>query len=78
MSPICSDLDNIKNTRSGTGVLIFITDNKFARSFQVSIDSWPLHSRYPLGHFVRDLGAIGDRDTETEVHPFKPQNKYSS
>lgn len=33
----------------------------------VSIDSWPRNSRYPLGHFVRCLGAIGDKETENEV-----------
>ncbi|XP_011502660.1 PREDICTED: exosome complex exonuclease RRP44 [Ceratosolen solmsi marchali] len=33
----------------------------------VAIDSWPRHSRYPLGHFVRALGTIGDKDTENEV-----------
>ncbi|KAF5292908.1 hypothetical protein FQR65_LT11160 [Abscondita terminalis] len=33
----------------------------------VSIDSWPRHSRYPNGHFVRALGKIGDQETENEV-----------
>nr|XP_003705753.1 PREDICTED: exosome complex exonuclease RRP44 [Megachile rotundata] len=33
----------------------------------VAIDSWPRNSRYPLGHFVRALGAIGDKATENEV-----------
>jgi exosome complex exonuclease DIS3/RRP44 len=33
----------------------------------VAIDSWPRNSRYPLGHFVRALGTIGDKDTENEV-----------
>ncbi|XP_046384891.1 exosome complex exonuclease RRP44 [Ischnura elegans] len=33
----------------------------------VAIDSWPRHSRYPQGHFVRALGPIGDRETENEV-----------
>lgn len=33
----------------------------------VAIDSWPRTSRYPLGHFVRGLGNIGDKDTENEV-----------
>ncbi|KAF5272688.1 hypothetical protein FQA39_LY07715 [Lamprigera yunnana] len=33
----------------------------------VSIDSWPRHSRYPKGHFVRALGKIGDQATENEV-----------
>eukprot|EP00042_Codosiga_hollandica_P046300 m.485558 g.485558 ORF g.485558 m.485558 type:complete len:1099 (+) comp57208_c0_seq10:182-3478(+) len=44
----------------------------------VAIDSWPVDSRNPLGHFVRSIGPIGDRETETEVvlveHqvPFEP------
>lgn len=33
----------------------------------VSIDGWPKNSRYPNGHFVRSLGAAGDKETETEV-----------
>ncbi|RZC38435.1 exosome complex exonuclease RRP44, partial [Asbolus verrucosus] len=33
----------------------------------VTIDSWPKHSRYPHGHFVRALGKIGDQSTENEV-----------
>jgi len=33
----------------------------------VAIDSWPRNSRYPLGHFVRALGKIGDKATENEV-----------
>ncbi|CAG9864161.1 unnamed protein product [Phyllotreta striolata] len=33
----------------------------------VTIDSWPRHSRYPHGHFVRALGKIGDQTTENEV-----------
>ncbi|EGD81793.1 mitotic control protein dis3 [Salpingoeca rosetta] len=33
----------------------------------VAIDAWPSKSRYPVGHFVRRLGPIGDRETETEV-----------
>ena len=32
-----------------------------------TIDSWPADSQYPLGHYVRALGQIGDKDTETEV-----------
>lgn len=26
----------------------------------VALDSWPRNSRYPLGHFVRALGPIGE------------------
>lgn len=33
----------------------------------VAIDQWPRHSRYPMGHFVRVLGPIGDKATENEV-----------
>jgi exosome complex exonuclease DIS3/RRP44 len=33
----------------------------------VNIDCWPRDSRYPLGHFVRTLGPIGDKETENQV-----------
>ena len=33
----------------------------------VSIDAWPRSSRFPTGHFVRELGEIGDKETENEV-----------
>ncbi|XP_028406202.1 exosome complex exonuclease RRP44-like [Dendronephthya gigantea] len=33
----------------------------------VSIDSWPKNSKYPVGHFVKKLGTIGDKETENEV-----------
>ncbi|OLY77952.1 Exosome complex exonuclease RRP44 [Smittium mucronatum] len=33
----------------------------------VALDSWPVDSRYPLGHFVRSLGDAGNRNTETDV-----------
>ncbi|XP_013138952.1 PREDICTED: exosome complex exonuclease RRP44 [Papilio polytes] len=33
----------------------------------VALDSWPRNSRYPLGHFVRSLGPIGDKNAENEV-----------
>uniref|UniRef100_A0A0R3RRV1 Protein DIS3 homolog n=1 Tax=Elaeophora elaphi TaxID=1147741 RepID=A0A0R3RRV1_9BILA len=33
----------------------------------VAIDSWPRDSRYPIGHYVRSIGAAGDRETENEV-----------
>lgn len=33
----------------------------------VSIDQWPRDSKYPLGHYVRALGKIGDREIENEV-----------
>ena len=33
----------------------------------VALDSWPRYSRYPLGHYVRTVGQIGDKRTEIEV-----------
>jgi exosome complex exonuclease DIS3/RRP44 len=33
----------------------------------VNIDCWPRDSRYPLGHFVKSLGPIGDKETENQV-----------
>ncbi|EFN55177.1 hypothetical protein CHLNCDRAFT_35599 [Chlorella variabilis] len=33
----------------------------------VAIDCWEADSLYPSGHYVRTLGAIGDKETETEV-----------
>ncbi|CDH60378.1 exosome complex exonuclease rrp44 isoform 1 [Lichtheimia corymbifera JMRC:FSU:9682] len=33
----------------------------------VSIDSWPVNSVHPMGHFVKTLGSSGDKETETEV-----------
>lgn len=33
----------------------------------VAIDGWEADSMYPSGHYVRTLGAIGDRETETEA-----------
>lgn len=46
----------------------------------VVIDSWPRGSRYPLGHFVRSLGEIGDKETENEVLLLEhdvPHSKFS-
>jgi len=33
----------------------------------VAADAWPRHSRYPVGHFIRCLGPIGDKATENQV-----------
>jgi len=33
----------------------------------VAIDGWEADSMYPMGHYVRNLGNIGDKDVETEV-----------
>ena len=36
------------------------------RRIVVKIDNWPRNSKYPNGHFVRELGKIGDLDAELE------------
>lgn len=41
--------------------------NLVGKRIVVSIDAWPRSSRFPHGHFVRELGEIGDKDTENEV-----------
>ncbi|KAI9352735.1 hypothetical protein BDR26DRAFT_815276 [Obelidium mucronatum] len=38
-----------------------------AQRIMVAIDNWSKNSRYPTGHFVKTLGAVGDRKTETDV-----------
>jgi exosome complex exonuclease DIS3/RRP44 len=37
------------------------------KRLMVQIDSWPITSKYPLGHYVKTLGTMGDPDTETAV-----------
>ncbi|XP_037296481.1 exosome complex exonuclease RRP44 [Manduca sexta] len=43
------------------------SDALAAQRILVALDSWPRNSRYPLGHFVRALGPIGDKNAENEV-----------
>lgn len=42
-------------------------ENLLDKRIIVSVDSWDRQSRYPSGHYVRTIGEIGDRDTESEV-----------
>ncbi|BGP19161.1 hypothetical protein JCM10213_006493 [Rhodosporidiobolus nylandii] len=37
-----------------------------SQKFLVAIDRWPITSRYPEGHFVRVLGAVGSKEGEVE------------
>lgn len=37
------------------------------RRLIVRIDTWPVSSCWPEGHFVEDLGPVGDLDTETRA-----------
>uniref|UniRef100_A0A8C1GWW8 Exosome complex exonuclease RRP44 n=1 Tax=Cyprinus carpio TaxID=7962 RepID=A0A8C1GWW8_CYPCA len=41
--------------------------NLAGQRIMVAIDGWPKNSRYPNGHFVKNLGTAGDKETETEV-----------
>ncbi|KAF2575535.1 hypothetical protein F2Q70_00000958 [Brassica cretica] len=43
----------------------------------VAVDSWDRQSRYPSGHYVRPIGKIGDRETETEVVLIENDVDYS-
>ena len=42
-------------------------NNLVSRRIIVQIDSWDAQSKYPAGHYVRNLGESGDRETETEA-----------
>ncbi|XP_008786671.2 exosome complex exonuclease RRP44 homolog A [Phoenix dactylifera] len=42
-------------------------ENLLDKRIVVAVDSWDCLSRYPSGHYVRTIGKIGDRDTESEV-----------
>lgn len=42
-------------------------DNLLDKRIIVAVDSWDRQSRHPSGHYVRSIGQIGDRDTETEL-----------
>ncbi|XP_015889583.2 exosome complex exonuclease RRP44 homolog A [Ziziphus jujuba] len=42
-------------------------ENLLDKRIVVAVDSWDRLSRYPSGHYIRTIGEIGDRDTETEV-----------
>ena len=33
----------------------------------VALDGWSIDSLYPIGHYLKTIGDIGDRETETQV-----------
>jgi exosome complex exonuclease DIS3/RRP44 len=41
--------------------------NLIGKRIIVAIDNWEKGSKYPNGHYVRTLGDVGDKKTETEV-----------
>ncbi|KAF2070189.1 hypothetical protein CYY_008494 [Polysphondylium violaceum] len=53
--------------------------NLVGKRIVVAIDQWDKNSKFPSGHFVKDLGPLGDKETESQVlllqfdiahHPF--------
>ena len=44
--------------------------NLLDKRIVVAVDKWDILSRYPSGHYVRTIGVIGDRDTESEVRGY--------
>jgi exoribonuclease R len=44
--------------------------NLLNKRIVVAVDSWDVMSRYPSGHYVRTIGDIGDKETETEASFF--------
>ncbi|XP_040572324.1 DIS3-like exonuclease 1 [Lepeophtheirus salmonis] len=47
-------------------IRILTSQNLNGQRFVVAIDNWPSYSNYPIGHFVRRLGDIGDLETEID------------
>ncbi|XP_061373470.1 exosome complex exonuclease RRP44 homolog A-like [Gastrolobium bilobum] len=42
-------------------------ENLLDKRIIVKVDSWDRQSRYPSGHYVKSIGKIGDKETESEV-----------
>ena len=78
--PLCGALEQ-SAVKSGVSHLFKPADSRFpkvrieTRQYQallgnriiVVIDAWPKDSKFPLGHYTRNLGKIGVKSTENEV-----------
>lgn len=42
-------------------------DTLLGQRIIVVVDAWPKDSKYPIGHYIRSLGKIGEKNTENEV-----------
>ena len=42
-------------------------DRLLGQRIVVALDSWPAHSKFPLGHYVKKIGKAGTKEVETEV-----------
>ncbi|KAI8616572.1 hypothetical protein BC830DRAFT_1063292 [Chytriomyces sp. MP71] len=80
--PFCGTIEAPKGTTSGQQSVFFwpmdkripkirIRTRQIAQlahqRIMVAVDGWSKTSRHPSGHFVKALGAVGDRKTETDV-----------
>jgi hypothetical protein len=63
-SNLTEDLHSI-DARHSCRITTRQADGLMDKRLVVAIDSWPADSAHPLGHYVRTLGMIGDKDTET-------------
>ena len=43
------------------------TKNLIGKRILVALDGWGINSMYPVGHYLKTIGEIGDRETETQV-----------
>lgn len=53
----------IPRIRIGTRQISRLLNKRIA----VSIDHWPKDSKYPIGHYVKTMGDIGDNKVETDI-----------
>ncbi|KAJ3075851.1 hypothetical protein HDU99_001459 [Rhizoclosmatium hyalinum] len=80
--PFCGTIETQKSSASGSQTVYFWPMDRripkirirtrqakqlTSQRIMVAIDNWNKDSRYPNGHFVKTLGAVGDRKTETDV-----------
>ncbi|KAJ3385059.1 hypothetical protein HDU84_002473 [Entophlyctis sp. JEL0112] len=80
--PFCGTIETPKSSGNGQQLVFFWPMDKripkvrirtrqakqlSGQRIIVAIDSWQKNSRYPMGHFVKTLGSVGDRKTETDV-----------
>ena len=49
------------------GTKVQLRGGKEGRRLAVSVDCWPAHCKYPLGHVVRDLGGLNDLKVEADA-----------
>eukprot|EP00850_Spirogloea_muscicola_P015313 SM000116S24234 [mRNA] locus=s116:202438:210497:+ [translate_table: standard] len=78
----CGSLEAMKNAGASVASALFVSAdrripkvrirtrqlaNLADKRIVVAIDTWDRNARYPSGHYVKTLGIIGDKATESEV-----------